>query len=91
MTFLEKQVYSLIWDAGNEAGEGFPVGEPGDNIFRAIEAAGDEVTGGYPYIDHDADTRTGFFMAVATRPDGSEYVVYDVHGPWAVNVEGETK
>jgi len=89
MTRTEYQDYLAAWYRGTDNGNGFPVGGDDviDNLFTAIEAEGDTITAAYPYRAPAADsTRYRFFLAIATRPNGSQYVVCDSHGPVGVNL-----
>jgi len=88
LTTTEYQACLAAWYRGNDNGDGFHVGsDDADNLFSAIEEDGDTVTAAYPYRASAADsTRYGYFLAVATRPNGSQYVVCDSHGPVGVNL-----
>lgn len=89
MTRSEYQNFLASWYRGTDTGDGFPVGgdDNEDNLFCAIEADGDTVAAAYPYRAPAADsTRYRFFLAIATRPDGSQYVVCDSNGPVGVNL-----
>jgi len=87
MTREEYAEYLMYWHRGNDNGEGFPVGEETDNIFRAIHRDGHRIEDAYPYhLRDDESSRHREFLAIARRPDGTEYVVCDASGPWAVEL-----
>lgn len=87
MTREEYTEYLTYWRRGNDNGDGFPVGEENDNIFRAIRREGHRIEDAYPYQLGDEDsTRHREFLAIASRPDGTEYIVCDTSGPWGVNL-----
>jgi hypothetical protein len=68
--------YAKLWRAGNDAGDGFAVGEE-DGSINQVDGIGDLVING---LDND-----GF--AVYVDRDGHETVVADANGPWAVRVD----
>lgn len=68
--------YAAFWRAGNDAGEGFAVGEDGEAV-NDIAGIGDLTINS---MDND-----GF--AVYRDEDGVETIVADANGPWAVRVE----
>lgn len=72
---------SALFNAGNDAGEGFPVGAEGDTLIGAILAEGDTVESIYKR-GYGQDT---IYMAVAlTSVYGLRYMVMDAGGPFAV-------
>lgn len=77
MTKAEYEHFSKIWDAGNDAGDGFPVGNETETIDAAI------VTEGHTIIDRNY---SGAPLVVAERPDGTRYIVCDANGPWGVEL-----
>lgn len=88
MTNSDFDRYAAIWAEGNEAGDGFPVGLEWDNIFRAIQRDGDTITDAFPYqLRDDEPSRYRDFLAIATRADGSKYIVRDCNGPWGVELD----
>jgi hypothetical protein len=66
--------YAKIWRKGNDKGEGYAVGEEHDSI-NEIDEIGE-------LIIHSEDN-DGFAVYC---DDGSEVVVADSNGPWAVDV-----
>ena len=88
MTKSDFERYAAIWAAGNEAGDGFPVGLESDNMFTAVRRDGDTITGAYPYHrTDDESTSGGDNLIIATRADGSQYIVMDCNGPWGVELD----
>lgn len=88
MTKTDFERYAALWVEANEAGDGFPVGLEDDNIFAAIRRDGDTITGAHPYqLRDDEPSRCRDFLAIATRADGSQYVVQDCNGPWGVELD----
>lgn len=80
MSESEFERRSALFDAGRDAGEGFPVGEEGDSLIGAIVAEGDTVESAYMRGYGDEHIR----MAVGVSPRGHRYMVMDVNGPFAV-------
>lgn len=84
--------FLAAWHRGNDNGDGFPVGLENDNIFAAIRRDGDRITAAYPCELRDNESsRYREFLALATRPDGSQYIVCDSSGPWGVEFDGGAK
>lgn len=88
MTREEYAEYLMYWRRGNDNGDGFPVGnDDEDNIFEAIIQDGHTIEAAFPYQAAAAEsTAHRSFLAVASRSDGSLYVVCDSHGAWGVNL-----
>ena len=69
--------YAAIWRAGNDAGEGFAVGEDGESVNEMTQELGHLIING---LDNNG-------VAVYADGDGNETIVADANGPWAVRVE----
>jgi hypothetical protein len=67
--------YDLQWARGNNAGDGYAVGDEGDDI----DDLADEVGGTLIHWP-------GHGVAVYRRSDGSLVAVGDAYGPWAVDL-----
>jgi hypothetical protein len=78
LNFTDEEINEL-WEAGNNAGNGYPVGEPGMTPWEAAEAEGME------------DIRT-FDTPTTERTEVVAHDVYkwvaicDANGPWAVDI-----
>lgn len=63
-----------LWHAGNDAGEGYPVGDDYDHVNR--------LTIGHLIVS----ARSRSHVAVYLQPQGTITAVGQAHGPWAVDI-----
>ena len=66
--------YNEIWNSMNDAGEGFPVGEDGQDINTLTDELGELMERAYSDTD----------VAVYRDDVGRVIVVGNANGPWAV-------
>ena len=83
LNLTDREIESL-WDKGNNAGDGYPVGEASMTPREAAETEDfDEI--------RTFDTRNSTSYCVVAR-DGDKWVaICDANGPWAVDIEVESQ